>query len=135
MRILIDTHIFLWLFDGSKRISADVANFLRQTSQNEFYFSAASAWEIAIKYKVGKLKLPDIPERFVPDRMRRAGMLVLPVSMAHALQVSSLPLLHKDPFDRLLVSQAKEENLKILTADPIFAKYRVNVLDINYFQL
>ncbi|CAN5412837.1 type II toxin-antitoxin system VapC family toxin [soil metagenome] len=104
MRILIDTHIFLWLFDGSKRISADVANFLRQTSQNEFYFSAASAWEIAIKYKVGKLKLPDIPEKFVPDRMRRARMLVLPVSMAHALQVSSLPLLHKDPFDRLLVS-------------------------------
>ncbi len=135
MRVLIDTHVFLWLFIEPKRVPQKVVEFLHETAANDFYLSILSAWEISIKYSVGKLKLPDAPERFVPNRMARAGFHSLPVQMAHALFVHNLPPFHKDPFDRLLISQAQAEGLKILTADPIFSKYNVDILDVLNFKL
>ncbi|HSK71228.1 MAG TPA: type II toxin-antitoxin system VapC family toxin, partial [Pyrinomonadaceae bacterium] len=100
-------------------------NFLRDTFNNEIFVSYVTAWEIAIKYGIGKLQTPDIPEIWVPDRIRRAGFLQLPIEMRHALRVHNLPPIHKDPFDRLLISQANEENLTIITEDPNFTKYQV----------
>lgn len=135
MRVLIDTHIFLWLFLEPKRISQQIREFLEDNFTNEIYVSHVTAWEIAIKYGVGKLELPQTPELFVPDRIRRAGFLHLPIKIQHVLQVHNLPPIHKDPFDRLLVSQARIENLTILTADPNFAKYQIKVLDFNNFQI
>ena len=135
MRVLIDTHIFLWLFLEPKRISKQIQEFLEDNFTNEIYVSHATAWEIAIKYGVGKLELPQTPELFVPDRIRRANFLHLPIKVQHVLQVHNLPPIHKDPFDRLLVSQARVENLTILTADPNFAKYQIKVLDFNNFQI
>ena len=134
MRVLIDTHIFLWLFAGI-RISQNVKDFLLDTTNNEIYVSHATAWEISIKYGTRKLGLPQPPELFVPDRISRANFLHLPIKIQHVLQVHNLPPIHKDPFDRLLVSQARVENLTILTADPNFAKYQIKVLDFNNFQI
>ncbi len=134
MRVLIDTHIFLWLFAGI-RISQSVKDFLLDTANNEIYVSHATAWEISIKYGVRKLELPETPELFVPDRIKRANFLHLPIKIQHVLQVHNLPPIHKDPFDRLLVSQARIENLTILTADPNFAKYQIKTLDVNNFKL
>lgn len=87
------------------------------------------------KIQHGKTQIAAAPEIFVPDRIRRAGFLHLPINIQHVLQVHDLPPVHKDPFDRLLVSQAKIENLRILTADPNFAKYQIDTLDFNDFQI
>ena len=130
MKILIDTHIFLWFFSGI-RLSQTARDLLDDTFENEFYVSFVTAWEISIKYGVGKLELPAAPEIFVPDRTRRAGFLNLPIKLDHAATVHQLPPIHKDPFDRLLISQAKAENLQILTADSVFAEYQIDVLDVT----
>lgn len=133
MKALIDTHIFLWFFLEPKRIKKRVKDFLLNTLVNEIYVSHVSAWEISIKYGVGKLQIPDVPEIWFPDRVKRAGFLFLPVKLQHALRVHNLPPIHKDPFDRLLISQADAENFSILTADPNFAEYQISVLDANNF--
>ena len=130
MRVLIDTHIFLWLMEGV-RIRQKAENFLRDTFNNEIFVSGVTAWEIAIKYGVGKLKLPDVPEIWFPNRLRRAGFLQLPIEMSHTLRVHNLPLHHKDPFDRLLISQSNAENLPIVTEDPRFSAYQVKILRLK----
>ncbi len=129
MRLLIDSHVFLWYFAGIK-LSQKAKDLLTITDDNEIYFSYASAWEIFIKYGVGKLNLPSTPEVFVPERVRLAGFLFLPINLQHVLRVYDLPSIHRDPFDRLLISQAKAENLTILTADPVFAEYEIKSIDI-----
>ena len=90
--------------------------------------SAASAWEISIKAARGRLELPQPPERYVPDRVRRHRMTVLDVALSHALRAGALPEIHADPFDRLLVAQAQLEGLPILTADPAIARYEVETI-------
>jgi PIN domain nuclease of toxin-antitoxin system len=132
VRILIDTQIFLWLFGDSIRISPKVRNLLTDPD-NTVYFSAASAWEISIKYGNGKLKLPADPATFVPDRLRRANFNWLEINHGHALAVADLPPIHKDPFDRLLITQAIVENISLLSADKIFGEYPVKLIDANSF--
>ncbi len=87
--------------------------------------SAASSWEIAIKYEIGRLRLPEEPDRYVPSRIRMIGAQTLAVEHSHALAVAALPALHRDPFDRLLVAQAQLEALTILTADDAVVQYPV----------
>lgn len=135
MRVLLDTQVFLWYFLEPKRILPKVRKFLEDALENEIYLSNVSAWEIAIKYGIKKLDIPDIPERYVPDRAKEAGFLHLPIKLEHVLQVHGLPPVHKDPFDRLLVSQARVEELTILTSDPHFAKYKINVLNVFDFKI
>lgn len=132
MRILIDTQIFLWMFGLINRLSPDVESLLKKSS-NQIFFSSVSVWEIAIKYGIGKLHLPDKPEIFVPDRISKAGFAFLPMTHEHALQVAYLPVHHKDPFDRLLIAQAKYEGLTILTADPIFQKYTTDLINAEKY--
>lgn len=96
--------------------------------ESELVFSAASAWEIAIKYALGKLQLPEAPEEYVPRRMRTSGVVGLPVGHVHALRVAELPKHHRDPFDRLLVAQAQIESLALLTADRKLSAYEVDIL-------
>ena len=130
MRVLIDTHIFLWFFLEPKRISQKLRAFLENNFENEIFVSYVTAWEISIKYGIGKLEIPETPEIYVPKRIRRAGFLSLPIEIQHVLRVHDLLFVHKDPFDRLLISQAQVENLHIITADPHFSEYEVNILDI-----
>lgn len=96
-------------------------------AQNSLLLSAASSWEIAIKHALGKLPLPEEPATYVPERMRRSGVDGIAVDHAHALHVASLPSHHRDPFDRLLIAQAQLEGLVILTADPSFQLYDVEL--------
>jgi PIN domain nuclease of toxin-antitoxin system len=106
-----------------------------RSNNNDIYFSATSAWEIAIKYGNGKLNLPDAPEIYVRDRMKRANFKPLVITQEHTLAVTNLPQIHKDPFDRLLVAQANAENLTLLSADKIFAQYKVNFIDSETYQI
>ena len=95
--------------------------------ENELLFSAASSWEIAIKYALGRLPLPQQPSAYVPDRVTSSGAIPLSVEHAHALHVATLPPHHRDPFDRLLIAQAQILGLRILTADGAFEPYDVEI--------
>jgi PIN domain nuclease of toxin-antitoxin system len=94
----------------------------------ELYLSAASAWEIAIKSALGKLQLPSPPSNYVPSRMTALGLRPLNITHSHALNISSLPFHHQDPFDRLLISQALSEGMVLMTADHLLSKYPVQTL-------
>lgn len=134
MKILIDTNVFLWLFGYAARLSNDVKTLLKSPN-NEVFVSAASVWEISIKYSTGKLTLPDKPEIFVPDRMRRAKFQRLEITHEHALAVSNLAKIHKDPFDRILIAQAVAENFTVLSSDKIFAHYNARFINSNTFKI
>ena len=123
MKLLLDTHVFLWLQTEPERLGEHLR--LVQDQRNVLVVSAASSWEIAIKYQLGKLPLPEAPERYVPQRIRAIGAEAAPVEHPHALAVSNLPALHRDPFDRLLVAQATLLGLTIMTADPALTQYAV----------
>lgn len=99
-----------------------------EDGRNEVYFSAASAWEIAIKYVLGKLKLPPEPARYIPERLRSSGMTPLPIEFQHAMGVGRLPHHHNVPFDRLLIVQARQMKLTLVTSDPRFSLYGASIL-------
>ncbi len=126
MRLLLDTHVFLWLLAEPDRLGEHIG-FVEDPS-NDLFLSAASSWEIAIKTQLGRLHLPEDPKRYVPDRMRAIGAEPLPIEHNHALAVGELPPLHRDPFDRILVAQARGLRLTILTADVNIARYEVETL-------
>jgi len=127
LRALLDTHAFLWWNLDDPQLSAS-ARAIIGDGQNEIFVSAASAWEIAIKVGKGRLVLPESPERYVANRMAHSRFLALPIQLSHALHVATLPRIHEDPFDRLLVAQGQMEGLPILTADPEIARYPVEIL-------
>ncbi len=127
MTYLLDTHVWLWLLAGSKRIDPGLRSELRDP-QTRLLLSAASSWEIAIKWAIGRLPLPEAPAIYVPSRMRRSGVSGLPVAHEHALRVAALPWHHRDPFDRLLIAQAQVESVPIITVDAAFDAYDVSVV-------
>ncbi len=127
MKILLDTQCWLWMQTVPERFSPRALELVRDV-ETELYLSAASAWEIAIKFALGKLPLPLPPSRYVPARMASSGVNGLPVTHLHALHVATLPLHHRDPFDRLLVAQAQLEGFPIMTADGQLSAYEVPVL-------
>lgn len=118
MRLLLDTHIFLWAVAGSPLLKAPVRRFIE--SADEVYVSAASIWEVAIKARLGKIEAD--PQE-VAASIGPSGFLELPVRAAHAAGVAHLELHHNDPFDRLLVAQALAEPLKLVTVDGLLARY------------
>lgn len=126
MRFLLDTHCWLWLQTSPERIPADSLEALSST-ENDLFLSAASAWEIAIKYALGRLPLPHPPHQYVQSRMVTSGTAPLPIEIRHAVHVASLPAHHRDPFDRLLIAQAKLEELTLLTADAQLSAYDVEL--------
>jgi PIN domain nuclease of toxin-antitoxin system len=126
VRLLLDTHVFLWLLAEPERLGKELGSL--EDPVNELFLSAASSWEIAIKSQLGRLDLPEDPRRYVPDRMRAIGADPLPIEHNHALAVGDLPLLHRDPFDRLLVAQARDLRMRIVTADGRIARYDVDTL-------
>ena len=127
MRALLDTHVFLWWISDDRRLSSWVRTIIGD-GNNRLFLSAASGWEIAIKAKLGRLKLPKSLETFVAEQLALNAIESLPVQMSHALHVYTLPVHHRDPFDRLLVAQAQLENLPILTADPQISLYPVETV-------
>ncbi len=127
MRLLLDTHAFLWWITDDKRLSRSARDLIADGA-NEVFFSAASAWEIVIKARLGRVVLPEEPERFIAEQITANAFQVLPVHLHHALKVHGLPDLHRDPFDRMLVAQAMGEEMALLSGDPQIARYPVDVV-------
>jgi PIN domain nuclease of toxin-antitoxin system len=121
---LLDTCTFLWLVGDSPRLSKRARDQFA-LPDNEVYLSAASAWEIALKHRLGRLPLPDPPGEFVPTQRQAHGIEPLPIDEEAALHVAQLPELHRDPFDRMLVAQATVHGLVVLTPDDDVRQYAV----------
>lgn len=121
---MLDTHAFLWWITDDPRLSRRARAVMR-SGRNRLLLSAASGWEIAIKAGLGRVRIPEPVADFLLDQMARNAIEPLPVSMRHALHVATLPPLHRDPFDRMLVAQAQLEELAILTADGAVRQYPV----------
>jgi PIN domain nuclease of toxin-antitoxin system len=127
VKVLIDTHCWLWLCVSPERLSQKTLDRLTR-SDTERLVSAASVWEMVIKYDLGKLPLPIHPRDFVPTRLDATQTAVLEISSAHALRTADLPNHHRDPFDRMIVAQALVEGARLLTADRALEAYEVNLL-------
>jgi len=127
LNLLLDTHAFLWWITDDPRMSSRARRSLT-TRANEVYFSAVSAWEIAIKSKTGLLPVLGDPTEWVPAQLQAQRFRLLPVSISHALATYHLPTLHRDPFDRLLIAQAQLEGLGVVTIDTQIAGYGVKVV-------
>lgn len=127
MKAILDTHAFLWWIADSPQLSERVRDLLGD-GDNEILFSAASAWEIAVKCGLGKLDLAKTPDKFIPEQLRANAFLPLPIELSHALCVYNLPLHHRDPFDRILVAQSILEGAPLVTRDEKLDLYDVETL-------
>jgi PIN domain nuclease of toxin-antitoxin system len=127
MRILLDTCEFLWLVAGDVKLSQRVAVAVRDP-QNEVFLSAVSFWEISLKHSLGKLPLPQAPARFVPEQREKHLIAPLALDEASVAELSGLPALHRDPFDRILVCQAKAHALILASSDSLVRQYPVGLL-------
>ena len=122
MRILIDTHIFLWLIEDSRRLSNKYRQIIHNLD-NEIFLSVVSVWECVIKYQTGKLNFPSSPETYLPMQRRKHLIKTLNVDENSIVRLINLPLLHKDPFDRLIISQALQHDLLLMTEDRAILAY------------
>jgi PIN domain nuclease of toxin-antitoxin system len=120
----MDSHAFLWFVGDDPQLS-DTARNLIVDPANEVYLSLTSVWELTIKVSSGKLTLAQPPEQFFPEQLQRNDFQLLPISLSHATRVASLPVHHKDPFDRLLVAQSLIEPMPLISADAILDLYGV----------
>lgn len=127
MSVLLDTHAFLWWIADDPRLSHRARSVLSE-SDREVFFSAASAWEMAIKARLGKLRIAEKLGPFVTDQIETNGFRALPVTLAHAFETHELPDHHRDPFDRLLVAQCRVEGLSLISGDRQLADYDVELI-------
>jgi PIN domain nuclease of toxin-antitoxin system len=125
--LLLDTCTFLWIAANAPELTAN-ARTLFSDPNNKVYLSSVSAWEISVKHALGKLPLPDTPEVFVREQRELHQIESLALDEASTLQLNNLPQIHRDPFDRMLVCQAIEHNLIILTPDPMIQQYPVETI-------
>jgi PIN domain nuclease of toxin-antitoxin system len=126
MKILLDTHIFLWYISADKRLSDDRRASI-QDLNNEVYLSVVSVWEAIVKYQLGKLPLPQPPEIYLPTQRVRHKISSLTLDEASVAYPSQLPSIHRDPFDRMLICQANVQGLSLMTDDGIIHKYPVQI--------
>ena len=127
MKLLLDTHAFLWWITDDPQLSTK-ARELISDSHNTMYWSAASSWEVSIKYALGRLPLPETPEQFLPVELGNNRIESLSVIDAHAFQAGRLPRHHGDPFDRMLVCQALIHGLVLLTPDEMIRQYPIRTI-------
>jgi len=130
VRLLLDTHVWLWWNTEPERLAA-IARRQIGDSRNEVFLSAASVWEMAIKRRLGKLPLPESVGSYVARRLAADAVRDLPISADHAAAVETLELLHRDPFDRLLIIQARHEGLRLLTVDDQVLAYGSPTVDVR----
>ena len=126
MRLLLDTHVFLWLIEEPQRLSGVVLDAIGNPS-NEVYLSVVSLWEAVIKYQLGKLPLPEPAHLYLPDQRMKHQIASLPLDEGSISQLPGLPAIHRDPFDRILVCQAIEHRLAMVTVDTNVRSYPVTI--------
>ena len=124
MKILIDTHIFLWFINNDPQLSLTAKTLLE--SDVELLLSVASLWEIAIKVGTGKMTLPKPFEIFIPEQIQQNEVAILPIAIEHLTYITTLPFHHRDPFDRLLIAQSIVEGIPIVSVDVAFNSYEVD---------
>jgi len=126
MKALLDTHTFLWAISDDGRLSRRA----QQTfiGPNDLWLSVASIWEILIKAKAGKLPLPEPLGSYLIKKLGENRIEVLPIKLDHVLRIETLAVHHRDPFDRILIAQSIEEKLPLVTADPIFERYPIDLI-------
>lgn len=122
MKILLDTHIFIWLIDEDNRLDSLWREEIKNP-QNQIFLSVASVWECVIKYQIGKLNFPQSPDIYLPQKRKEYLIKSLPINEESLSHLRQLPLLHKDPFDRLLISQSLQDDLTIMTKDNAILAY------------
>lgn len=127
MKYLLDTNVFLWSNGAPEKLNKRATAILTAEA-SEVYFSAASSWEIATKFALRLLRLPSPPSQFIPEALRILAIRSLEISHFHSFAAGALPPHHRDPFDRMLIAQARCEEMVLLTADKVFAKYDVETL-------
>lgn len=127
MRVLLDTHAFLWAASDDPRLSAFARDLIADRAYDAL-LSAASAFEIAVKFARGRLELPEGPAKYLATRIAAFGFETLPITVEHAVEAGSLPAIHGDPWDRLLIAQARVEAIPILTADTMIRRYDVETI-------
>ena len=127
MRLPLDTHVFLWYISADPQLPAAFRNAIRDPA-NEVYLSVASVWEAVIKYALGKLPLPEAPAEYLPRQREAHRIATLPVEEAALAHLASLPPLHRDPFDRILIAQALQNGLTLVTVDDAVRAYPVPLL-------
>lgn len=127
MKLLLDTHAFIWWDSEPAKLSPQVLN-LCQDRQNTLFLSVASVWEMQIKLQMGKFKLTLSLAELIESQQQTNNLQILPVLLTHVLALEHLPAHHKDPFDRLLIAQAKVEEVIVVSNDPMFPKYTDKVL-------
>jgi PIN domain nuclease of toxin-antitoxin system len=127
MRVLLDTHVLIWLVEGDKNLST-VARSAIEDEENSLYLSIASLWEITIKLSLGKLDLQLSVDEMVESFLIPGGIQILQIETSHLSILRDLPLYHRDPFDRLIIAQAKSEKMTLISADGVFDKYGVDLL-------
>jgi PIN domain nuclease of toxin-antitoxin system len=125
VNILLDTCTFLWVITDNPKLSSK-GKALFADSENDVYLSVASTWEIAVKHKLGKLPLPDAPDRYIPQKREQHEIDTLPLTEQATLYLPKLPDLHRDPFDRVLICQAIVEGMCLLTPDVLITQYPVH---------
>jgi PIN domain nuclease of toxin-antitoxin system len=124
MRYLLDTHIFLWWITDNSKLQKTTRDLISDKS-NELFLSSASLWEIMIKSKLSKIDLPDDPKTYLKKQVEINSINILNITMEHSLETYDLPEIHKDPFDRMLIAQARVEKLTIVTSDFFIKRYEV----------
>jgi len=127
VRLLLDTHVFLWWVADDRRLSPRAARAIAGP-RNDVHVSAASVWEIVLKAATGALRLDGRPALLIPEQIEVNAFVPLAVTVAHALAASSLPEIHRDPFDRVLIAQAVTEGLRLVTGDQTIRSYPVESL-------
>jgi PIN domain nuclease of toxin-antitoxin system len=127
VKLLVDTHAFLWFMAGDERLSGTARQAIEDAGGGEWCLSAASVWEMSIKCSLGRLTLPGPVDDYVADKVRQ-GLHVLSIEWTHAAVVERLPFHHRDPFDRLLVGQALAESVPVVTKDAVFGEYGVRTI-------
>jgi PIN domain nuclease of toxin-antitoxin system len=130
MRLLLDTHVFLWYISGDARLPAQLRDDLRNP-ENEVWLSVVSVWEAIVKYRLNKLPLPELPEAYLPAQRQRHQIQSLALDEPSVTQLAQLPLLHRDPFDRMLICQALQYGLTIATVDEAIRAYAVPVAPLR----
>ena len=127
MKLLLDTHVFIWWFNEPEKLSKKVLTAC-EDNKNELTLSVASIWEMQIKMQLGKLRLTHSIKDLISTHQTTYDLLILPIFLNHILELDNLPIHHRDPFDRILIAQANAENQVIVTKDQIFEEYPVQLL-------
>ena len=127
MSYLLDTHTFLWMAGDPLSLSEKVREIVEEKN-NHLYLSAASAWEIAMLQQLKRLELPDVAHRFIAEALQQLNVLPIPIGFTTTISAATLPFIHRDPFDRIIIAEALKEKMAVLTKDDLFKSYGVTTV-------